>query len=111
MRCPDCTGMNPARARFCMTCGSPLVVTTNGKPRTRALAGAEAERRQLTCLFCDLENSVPMSERLDPEELREVLAAYQQVCATVVRRFEGHIARYFGDGIMVYFGFPRAYED
>lgn len=61
--------------------------------------------------MCDLENSVQLSERLDPEELREVLAAYQQVCATVTRRYEGYIARYFGDGILVYYGYPTAHED
>jgi predicted ATPase/class 3 adenylate cyclase len=65
----------------------------------------------LTCLFCDLANSVELSERTDPEDLREILAAYQLACARVVRRFEGHIARYFGDGILVYFGFPQAHED
>jgi class 3 adenylate cyclase/predicted ATPase len=65
----------------------------------------------MTCLFCDLVNSVGLSERLDPEELRETLAAYHRVCATVVRRFEGHTHNYLGDGIMVYFGFPSAHED
>jgi predicted ATPase/class 3 adenylate cyclase len=74
-------------------------------------AGFEAERRQLTCLFCDLVNSVELSERLDPEELRETLAAYHRVCATVVRRFEGYVHDYLGDGMMVYFGFPSAHED
>jgi class 3 adenylate cyclase/predicted ATPase len=65
----------------------------------------------MTCLFCDLVNSVGLSERLDPEELREALAAYHRVCATVIRRFEGHTHNYLGDGIMVYFGFPSAHED
>ena len=65
----------------------------------------------MTCLFCDLVNSVGLSERLDPEELRETLAAYHRVCGTVVRRFEGHVHNYLGDGIMVYFGFPSAHED
>jgi predicted ATPase/class 3 adenylate cyclase len=65
----------------------------------------------MTCLFCDVVNSVGLSERLDPEELRETLAAYHRVCATVVRRFEGHTHNYLGDGIMVYFGFPSAHED
>ena len=65
----------------------------------------------MTCLFCDLVNSVGLSERLDPEELRETLAAYHRVCATVVRRFDGHVHNYLGDGIMVYFGFPSAHED
>ena len=80
-------------------------------PRQSEWASAQAERRQLTCLFCDLVNSVGLSERLDPEELRETLAAYHRVCATVVRRFEGHTHNYLGDGIMVYFGFPSAHED
>jgi class 3 adenylate cyclase/predicted ATPase len=75
------------------------------------VASAEAERRQLTCLFCDLVNSIELAERLDPEELRETLADYHRVCATVVRRFEGHIHDFLGDGIMVYFGFPSAHED
>ena len=79
--------------------------------RQSAWASAEAERRQMTCLFCDLVNSVGLSERLDPEELRETLAAYHRVCATVVRRFEGHTHNYLGDGVMVYFGFPSAHED
>ena len=65
----------------------------------------------MTCLFCDLVNSVGLSERLDPEELRETLASYHRVCATVIRRFEGHTHNYLGDGIMVYFGFPSAHED
>ncbi|MGZ4172829.1 MAG: AAA family ATPase, partial [Solirubrobacteraceae bacterium] len=65
----------------------------------------------MTCLFCDLVNSVGLSERLDPEELRETLAAYHRVCATVIRRFDGHTHNYLGDGIMVYFGFPSAHED
>jgi class 3 adenylate cyclase/predicted ATPase len=65
----------------------------------------------MTCLFCDLVNSVGLSERLDPEELRETLAAYHRVCATVIRRFDGHVHNYLGDGIMVYFGFPSAHED
>nr|WP_172442413.1 AAA family ATPase [Geodermatophilus sabuli] len=71
----------------------------------------EPERRQLTCLYCDLVGSVGLSERLDPEELRETLAAYRHVCATVVRRFDGHVHDYAGDGMMVYFGFPSAHED
>jgi len=65
----------------------------------------------MTCLFCDLVDSVGLSERLDPEELRETLAAYHRVCASVIRRFEGHTHNYLGDGIMVYFGFPSAHED
>ncbi len=76
-----------------------------------AAAPAEAERRQLTVMFCDLAGSTALSERLDPEELRDVLQAYQQTCAEVVARYEGHIAKYIGDGLLVYFGYPHAHED
>ena len=71
----------------------------------------EAERRQLTVLFCDLVDSTPLSRQLDPEDLREVVRAYQDTCAKVIARFEGHIAQYLGDGLLVYFGYPRAHED
>ena len=108
MRCSRCSAENPARAKFCLECGSPL---TPAETATPVAASASAERRQLTCLFCDLVNYVELSECLDPEELRETLAAYYRVCATVVRRFEGHIHDYLGDGMMVYFGFPSAHED
>jgi hypothetical protein len=70
-----------------------------------------AERRQLTVLFCDLVDSTALAGRLDPEELRDVVRAYQQTCATVIQRFEGHIAQYLGDGLLVYFGYPQAHED
>jgi class 3 adenylate cyclase/predicted ATPase len=109
MRCSNCQAANPRRARFCLHCGLALPPPGNGRASTTAWA--EAERRQLTCLFCDLRNSVDLSERTDPEELRDILAAYQQLCLSVIRRFEGHIARFFGDGILVYFGFPKAHED
>jgi class 3 adenylate cyclase/predicted ATPase len=62
-------------------------------------------------MFCDLVGSTPLSERLDPEDLREVLRAYQDMCATAIGRFEGYIARYMGDGLLVYFGYPLAHED
>ena len=76
------------------------------EPRT-----AEAERRQLTVMFCDLVGSTPMSAQLDPEEYREVMQAYQEMCGDVLAHFTGHIARYEGDGILVYFGYPVAQED
>ena len=72
---------------------------------------AEAERRQLTVLFCDLVDSTVLAGQLDPEELREVVRAYQDTCAKVIARFEGHIAQYLGDGLLVYFGYPLAHED
>jgi TOMM system kinase/cyclase fusion protein len=71
----------------------------------------EAERRQLTVLFCDIVDSTVFASQLDPEELREVVRAYQETCAKVIARFEGHIAQYLGDGLLVYFGYPLAHED
>jgi class 3 adenylate cyclase/predicted ATPase len=71
----------------------------------------EAERRQLTVLFCDLVDSTVLASQLDPEEWREVVRAYQDTCAKVIARYEGHIAQYLGDGLLVYFGYPRAHED
>ena len=71
----------------------------------------DAERRQLTVLFCDVVDSTLLSTQLDPEDLREVVRAYQAACAEVIRRFEGHIAQYLGDGLLVYFGYPQAHED
>jgi class 3 adenylate cyclase len=70
-----------------------------------------AERRQLTVMFCDLVGSTALSARLDPEVLREVLRAYQNTVAGEVTRFEGHVAKYMGDGVLAYFGYPMAHED
>ena len=83
-------------------------------PPARPVAGRhrpDAERRHLTVLFCDLVDSTTLSGQLDPEELREVVRAYQAACAEVVQRFGGHIAQYLGDGLLVYFGYPLAHED
>jgi len=74
-------------------------------------ATPDAERRHLTVMFCDLVGSTALSERLDPEDLREVIHTYQECCAGVVARFGGFIARYMGDGLLVYFGYPQAHED
>ena len=62
-------------------------------------------------LFCDLVDSTVLARQLDPEELRAVVRAYQDTCAKVIARFEGHIAQYLGDGLLVYFGYPLAHED
>jgi class 3 adenylate cyclase len=70
-----------------------------------------AERRQLTVMFCDLVGSTALSVRLDPEDMREVIRAYQDACSGVVARYEGFVAKFMGDGVLAYFGFPRAHED
>jgi class 3 adenylate cyclase/predicted ATPase len=71
----------------------------------------EAERRQLTVMFCDLVESTALSGELDPEDYREVVCQYQQVCSEVIQRYDGHVAQLLGDGLLVYFGFPLAHED
>jgi class 3 adenylate cyclase/tetratricopeptide (TPR) repeat protein len=70
-----------------------------------------AERRQLTVMFCDLVGSTAMSARMDPEDLRDVISAYQTACVKVIQTYDGLVAKFMGDGILVYFGYPRAHED
>lgn len=70
-----------------------------------------AERRQITALFCDLAGSTALAERLDPEDLRALMQGYQSTCSKIVSRYDGHIAQYLGDGLMIYFGWPQAHED
>ncbi len=75
------------------------------------IVGTKAERRNLTVLFCDIVGSSALSAHLDPEDLREILRAFQASCGDAIRRYDGHIARYMGDGVLAYFGFPMAHED
>ena len=77
----------------------------------QAAAAPTAERRQLTVMFCDLVGSTALAARLDPEDLREVIAAYHRAIAEVIARFDGFVARYMGDGVLAYFGYPQAHED
>jgi class 3 adenylate cyclase/tetratricopeptide (TPR) repeat protein len=75
------------------------------------VAGHRGERRQLTMFFCDLVGSTSLASQFDPEEWREIMGAYYDTCGKVIARFDGHIAQYLGDGLLVYFGYPRAHED
>ena len=77
----------------------------------RSSPSAEAERRQLTVMFCDLVGSTPLSARFDPEDLSKLIGAYQRTVAETVARFAGSVARYLGDGVLVLFGHPQAHED
>jgi class 3 adenylate cyclase/predicted ATPase len=92
-------------------------LTGAGEAPPKPAAGKEletqdaAERRQLTVMFSDLVGSTALSTQMDPEDLREVISAYQKCVAETVHRFEGFVARYMGDGVLVYFGYPRAHED
>jgi class 3 adenylate cyclase/predicted ATPase len=71
----------------------------------------DVERRQLTVMFCDLVGSTPLGARLDPEEMREVIRSYQEVCSSIIPTYDGFLARFLGDGVLVYFGYPHAHED
>ncbi|SAL57957.1 adenylate/guanylate cyclase domain-containing protein [Caballeronia humi] len=91
---------------------SKAVTARPAPPPPPAKAGRPpGERRQLTVLFCDLAGSTELAQAMDAEELREVMRAYQDACGRVVARYEGHVAQYLGDGLVIYFGFPRARED
>jgi class 3 adenylate cyclase/ribosomal protein L40E len=134
-RCPSCESENPPAARFCGQCGTALEAAGNlpatkrrnrkggtsvrkarrssPPPRSAKVpsAASDAERRQLTVMFCDLVGSTALSAQLDPEELREVVQTYQETCTRIIQRYEGHIAQHLGDGLLVYFGYPVAHED
>ena len=119
--CPQCGARNDPTARFCGGCGHAVTAPTapdqaSGPavpplPAVSTPPLAEAERRQLTVLFCDLVDSTRLARQLDPEDWRDVVRAYQQSCTAVIQRFEGYIAQYLGDGLLVYFGYPQAHED
>jgi class 3 adenylate cyclase/predicted ATPase len=139
MRCPSCMAENAATRRFCAECGKPLpspcpACGFENEPSARFCGGCgkptgdaplpapiieapppsrtdTAERRQLTVMFCDLVGSTELSSRVDPEDLREVIGAYHHAVAEVVAGFDGFVAKYMGDGVLVYFGYPRAHED
>jgi class 3 adenylate cyclase/predicted ATPase len=109
--CLDCGAANSAGGRFCSACGASL--GTNGAPTGVAdlARDAAAERRQLTIMFCDLVGYTALSAKLDPEDLRDLIRRYQTVAAAEIRRYDGSVAKFSGDGIMAYFGFPKAHED
>jgi hypothetical protein len=90
---------------------SAAPLTTEPAVGTEAKAQDTAERRQVTVMFADLVGSTALSARMDPEDLREVISAYQKCVAETVRRFGGFVAKYMGDGVLVYFGYPQAHED
>jgi class 3 adenylate cyclase len=131
--CPHCGQQMQSAAKFCPECGKPLKATAKPVPAKRRksaipaeraprptarsatakppVVAPEAERRQLTVMFCDLVGSTTLSAQLDPEDYRAVVQQYQQTCTAVIQRHDGHIAQYLGDGLLVYFGHPTAHED
>ena len=138
MRCAKCDSDNREGRKFCAACGAPLVVTCLKCGATNQLgesfcgecgtaladavpvtavdtipvaASAAGERRHLTVLFCDLVGSTEIAARLDPEEWRETAAAYHRATAEAVNRYGGYVAKYLGDGVMAFFGYPEAHDN
>ncbi|HEY6421538.1 MAG TPA: AAA family ATPase [Candidatus Binataceae bacterium] len=116
--CAKCNAENPPASDFCGKCGAALGEPAEPLPTappelTREAPGPApaGERRQLTVVFCDLVGSTPLSQQLDAEEWREVIAKYQQAASGTVARFGGHVAKNLGDGLLIYFGWPTARED
>jgi class 3 adenylate cyclase len=112
--CPACGASNAWEARFCGDCGAPLlraVPAPNPAVATTVRPAPAAERRQLTVMFVDLVGSTALSARLDPEDMREIVGAYQRCCTDVITRAGGFVAKYMGDGVLAYFGYPEAHED
>jgi class 3 adenylate cyclase/tetratricopeptide (TPR) repeat protein len=128
MMCLRCAEDNSPSARFCVGCGAPLghvcvLCSFQNSPESSfcggcgirlqdvELEGVGGERRQLTVLFVDVVGSTELSQLLDPEDLGEVIGAYQKLCGEAVVAHDGYIAQYLADGVVVYFGYPRSHED
>jgi class 3 adenylate cyclase/tetratricopeptide (TPR) repeat protein len=112
MQCSQCAGANGDASRFCSNCGASL--SANRPPATapvRDSLPADGERRHLTVMFCDVVDSTALSTQYDPEDLREIIRSFQDVCVGVVKRYEGFVAQHLGDGLLIYFGYPIAHEN
>ncbi len=108
--CAQCGFDNAPGSRFCGECGLPLTVTTPIRPAVPT-SSPTGERRHLTVLFCDLVGSTEIAARLDPEEWQDTVAGYHRAAAEAITRFGGHVAKYLGDGVMAYFGYPAAHDN
>jgi class 3 adenylate cyclase/tetratricopeptide (TPR) repeat protein len=121
-QCAKCSKENPLDSKFCSECGTSLQAAFPASPREGAQSAfapahaesasiSDGERRHLTVLFCDLVGSTEIAARLDPEDWHAIGADYQRSAAEAATRFGGHVAKYLGDGLVVYFGYPKAMED
>jgi class 3 adenylate cyclase len=114
MLCASCGFENAPAAKFCGKCGAPLnapasaPVSATPPVQIREVVG---ERRHLTVLFCDLVGSTAIAAQLDPEEWRDTVAGYQRAAAEAITHFDGHVAKYLGDGVMAFFGYPEAHDN
>ena len=110
MKCAACNAEISTGSKYCSHCGHSVFngVDASDKNSSSYQPRSEPERRQLTVMFCDLVESTSLADRHDPEDLRELILAYQNQATEVVKRYEGFVARYVGDGLLVYFGYPEA---
>jgi class 3 adenylate cyclase/predicted ATPase len=119
VRCPSCGATNRSGARFCSECGSALTPDSSAATRSTSAGSSAspghpatfAERRQLTVMFCDLVGSTALSARLDPEDMRDIIGAYHKRVTQTITQYDGFVAKYMGDGVLAYFGYPQAHED
>ena len=89
-----------------------VTAKTSGSPSSSSLAGIdEGERRHLTVMFCDIVDLTALAGKLDPEDMRAITQAFYKTCAESIKAYEGFVAKYLGDGVLAYFGYPRAHED
>ena len=108
IQCPSCQRPNTVDARFCGQCGANLAGT--GTKVRLDESRQQAERRQITVMFCDIVDSTVLATRLDPEDLRELISIYQDRVASAIVGIRGYVARFVGDGVLAYFGWPNADE-
>ncbi|MBT3791068.1 MAG: AAA family ATPase [Alphaproteobacteria bacterium] len=116
--CQKCEFANEPDDRFCGGCGATLDEVPDDPPKSVKSdtsspepVSSEAERRQLTIMFCDLVGSTALSEAMDPEDLARLIANFQDSCTRAIKKYDGYVARLMGDGLLVYFGYPLAHED
>ena len=114
--CPACGAENAANARYCGQCAAPLAADAQPPAKPAAPANppapaAQAERKQVTVLFADLTGFTAITEKLDPEETRQIMGRVFQLAAGIVARYDGRIEKFIGDAIMALFGVPDAHED
>ena len=112
--CPNCGSAGPPDRRFCGDCGTKITLEPpepSPQPDKDSTVDGSPERRHLTVMFCDLVGSTDMARRFDAEDISDVLRMYNETAREVINRYGGYLARYLGDGILCYFGYPRAFED
>src|SRR5262249_16294291 len=109
--CPNCHKLIPPDDKFCAHCGVSLPGATHGSARAPVQDGPLGERRHVTVLFSDLVNSTAIAAGFRPEEAAELSAEYLRAGSNAVACYGGHVAKYLGDGLLVYFGYPEAHEN